>query len=46
MERCDPIRRQLLGASPTGGYGYTSPTDEDVSLRGWLREHAPEAAAR
>jgi ectoine hydroxylase-related dioxygenase (phytanoyl-CoA dioxygenase family) len=39
MERCDPIRRQLLGASPTGGYGYTSPTDEDVPLRGWLREH-------
>jgi ectoine hydroxylase len=39
MDRCDPIRRQLLGASPTGGYGYTSPTDEDVPLRTWLREH-------
>lgn len=46
MERCDPIRRQLLGASPTGGYGYTSPTDEDVPLRTWLREHlGPEAVA-
>jgi len=44
MERCDPIRRQLLGASPTGGYGYTSPTDEDVPLRGWLREHLGEQA--
>jgi ectoine hydroxylase-related dioxygenase (phytanoyl-CoA dioxygenase family) len=44
MERCDPIRRQLLGASPTGGYGYTSPTDEDVPLRTWLREHLGEAA--
>ena len=43
-ERCDPIRRQLLGASPTGGFGYTSPTDEDVPLRGWLREHLGEPA--
>ena len=38
-ERCDPIRRQLLGAGPTGGFGYTSPTDEDVPLRGWMLEH-------
>ena len=44
MERCDPIRRQLLGASPTGGYGYTSPTDADVPLRTWIREHLGEAA--
>jgi ectoine hydroxylase-related dioxygenase (phytanoyl-CoA dioxygenase family) len=44
MDRSDPIRRQLLGASPTGGYGYTSPTEEDVPLRGWIREHLGEAA--
>jgi ectoine hydroxylase len=44
MERCDPIRRQLLGASPTGGYGYTSPTEEDVPLRAWIREHVGEPA--
>jgi ectoine hydroxylase len=44
MERCDPIRRQLLGASPSGGYGYTSPTDEDVPLRAWIREHLGETA--
>ncbi len=25
MSRCDPIRRQLLGAGPSGGHGYTSP---------------------
>lgn len=43
MERADPIRRQLLGASPSGGFGYTSPTDEDVPLRTWLREHLGEA---
>ncbi len=39
FEHCDPIRRQILGDAPTGGFGYTSPTDEDVPLRGWLQEH-------
>lgn len=38
MERCNPIRQQLLGAS-TGGNGYTSPKDEDVPLRAWIEEH-------
>ena len=42
LERADPIRRQLLGASPTGGMGYTSPTDEDVPLKGWLEAHLGE----
>jgi phytanoyl-CoA dioxygenase PhyH len=47
MDRCDPIRRQLLGASPSGGHGYTSPTEEDVPLRTWLREHlGPESLVR
>jgi ectoine hydroxylase-related dioxygenase (phytanoyl-CoA dioxygenase family) len=43
MDRCDPIRRQLLGAS-TGGFGYTSPSDADVPLKGWIKEHLGEAA--
>ena len=43
MDRCDPIRRQLLGAS-SGGSGYTSPRDEDVPLREWIRRHAGEEA--
>jgi ectoine hydroxylase len=44
MERCDPIQRQLLGVSPNGGYGYSSPSSEDVPLRAWLEEHlSPEA---
>ena len=34
----DPIRRQLFGESPNGGFGYTSPTDEDVPLKTWLVE--------
>ncbi|MEO2005852.1 MAG: phytanoyl-CoA dioxygenase family protein [Candidatus Poribacteria bacterium] len=45
LARCDPIRRQLLGASVTGGMGYTSPRDEDVPLRAWLAEHAPPGDA-
>ena len=43
MDRCDPIRRQLLGAG-TGGHGYTSPKDEDVPLRAWIGEHLGEEA--
>ncbi len=38
---CDPIRRQLLGRSVTGGRGYTSPTEDDTPLKAWI-----EAAAR
>ncbi|MCZ6677243.1 MAG: hypothetical protein O7E52_08330, partial [Candidatus Poribacteria bacterium] len=43
IDRCDPIRRQLLGAG-TGGHGYTSPTDEDVPLKIWMQEHLGEEA--
>ena len=43
MDRCDPIQRQLLG-SKTGNLGLTSPKDEDVPLREWMREHLGEAA--
>ena len=44
MDRCDPIRRQLLGAGPSGGHGYTSPKPEDVPLREWIKEHLGEEA--
>ena len=44
FDQCDPIRRQLLGYSATGNYGYTSPTEEDVPLRTWLREHVGDEA--
>ena len=40
----DPIRRQLLGAAPTGNYGFTSPQDEDVPLRDWIRTHIGKQA--
>ncbi len=44
LDRCDPIRRQLLGDSVTGNHSFTSPRDEDVPLREWIREHAGEDA--
>ena len=40
MGRVDPIRRQLLGAAPSGWHGYSSPKPEDVPLRAWMQEHA------
>jgi len=42
-ESSDPIRRQLLGWGVNAN-GHFTPTDEDVPLRVWLREHFPEAA--
>lgn len=43
-DQLDPIRKQLFGASLTGNFGYTSPQDEDVPLRAWIREHLGEEA--
>ena len=42
-EKSDPIRRQLLGWGVNAN-GFYSPTDEDVPLRVWLREHSPNEA--
>lgn len=42
-ESSDPIRRQLLGWGVNAN-GFYSPTDEDVPLRTWLREHSPDEA--
>ena len=38
-----PIRKQLLGYG-TNCNGFYSPTDDDVPLRVWLREHSPDEA--
>ena len=43
-DQSDPIRRQLLGYGPNANSFY-SPTDDDVPLRVWLKEHSPEEAA-
>ena len=44
MDRCDPVRQQLLGAGPSGLRGYTFPSDADVPLRDWIRDHLGEEA--
>lgn len=44
MDTCSPIRKQLLGATSVGGHGYTSPKDEDVPLRDWIKDHLGEEA--
>ncbi|MFO0870579.1 MAG: phytanoyl-CoA dioxygenase family protein [Pirellulales bacterium] len=41
--RLDPIQRQMLGDGVSANGTY-DPTDDDVPLRGWLRQHAPGAA--
>jgi ectoine hydroxylase len=42
-EQSDPIRKQLLGWGVNCN-GFYTPTDADVPLRVWLREHSPEEA--
>src|SRR5262245_13349444 len=42
-ERNDPVRRQLLGWGVNAN-GFYTPTDADVPLRTWLREHSPDEA--
>jgi ectoine hydroxylase len=42
-EQSSPIRRQLLGWGVNCN-GFYSPTDDDVPLRVWLREHSPAEA--
>lgn len=45
LNRCDPIRQQLLGVTHSGGRGFTSPTPDDVPLRAWLEEQGQLEAA-
>ena len=42
--RLDPIQRQMLGDT-TSANGVYDPTDADVPLRTWLREHDPASAS-
>ncbi|MBC8353658.1 MAG: phytanoyl-CoA dioxygenase family protein [Planctomycetes bacterium] len=41
--KLDPIQRQLLGDASSAN-GVYDPTDDDVPLRTWLREHDPSSA--
>jgi ectoine hydroxylase-related dioxygenase (phytanoyl-CoA dioxygenase family) len=42
-DKCDPIRKQLLGWGVNAN-GFYTPTEADVPLRAFLREHSPEEA--
>lgn len=44
LDGCNGIQKQLLGVSPSGGHGYTSPQEEDVPLRSWMREQLGTAS--
>ena len=44
LEGSDPIRKQLLGVSYSGGRGFTSPTEADAPLKGWIEEHLGQEA--
>lgn len=41
LDKCDPIRRQLLGDG-VDIKGWWQPTEADVPLKRWLREHRGE----
>jgi len=45
LAKADPIQRQLLGDIKTQ-LGFYLPTDDDVPLRAWLREHRPDLLAK
>eukprot|EP01043_Picozoa_sp_COSAG02_P039769 COSAG02_NODE_3164_length_7246_cov_6.628376_3_plen_135_part_00 len=42
LQRCTPIRRQLLGDGHNIK-GWWQPTEDDVPLKGWLEKHGHEA---
>lgn len=45
LEKCDPIRRQLLGDG-VDIKGWWQPTDADVPLKTWIAEHRGEKYLR
>ena len=45
LEKCDPIRRQLLGDG-VDIKGWWQPTDADVPLKTWIAEHRGEEYIR
>ena len=43
-DQLSPIRKQMCRYSPSGIHGYTSPKEEDVPLKSWIREYQGEDA--
>ena len=46
MHRASPVQKQLLGFSHHGGYGPTNSFDDDLPLKSWILENAPQFAER
>jgi ectoine hydroxylase-related dioxygenase (phytanoyl-CoA dioxygenase family) len=46
MHRATPIQRQLLGHSNHGAYGSSNSYDDDLPLKFWILDNAPEFAER
>lgn len=45
IDALDPVQRQLLGIGASNMSG-TSPLPEDVPLKGWIEENAPDSVPR
>ena len=43
-DQLNPIRKQMCRHSPSGIHGYTSPSEEDVPLKSWIRKYQGEEA--
>ena len=43
-DQLSPIRKQMCRYSPSGIHGYTSPKEEDVPLKSWIKEYQGEEA--
>ena len=44
FEKLDPIQRQLCRKAPSDVHGWTSPLEEDVPLKAFMRKHLGEEA--
>jgi ectoine hydroxylase-related dioxygenase (phytanoyl-CoA dioxygenase family) len=44
--KLSPIRKQMCRYSPSGIHGYTSPKEEDVPLKSWIKKYQGEEAVR
>ena len=46
LHRASPIQKQLLGYSHHGAYGSSNSFADDLPLKAWIEEHAPQWAER
>lgn len=46
LHRASPIQKQLLGYSHHGAYGSSNSFPDDLPLKAWIEEHAPQFVER